>query len=170
MKNSFRRLLSFFLVFGIMIAAATIWKSENLFGVKAEETTVEESTEKTEETTTAVEKTTKEETTTQETTTQETTTKAPETTTEIVTACPHTQTTHFVKASTCLVKGSEFDQCRKCNEILNFKELELSNKHKKGEYYVTKEPTCIAKGEKIACCTVGGREVDKIGLDMVDRS
>ncbi len=66
---------------------------------------------------------------------------------------PHTEVTVKATAPTCTKSGkTEGKKCSVCNKITVEQETVEALGHELGEYRITKEPTCTAKGEKEAKC------------------
>ena len=66
---------------------------------------------------------------------------------------PHTEVNVKAVAPTCTKSGkTEGKKCSVCNKITVEQETVEALGHELGEYKITKEPTCTAKGEKEAKC------------------
>ena len=66
---------------------------------------------------------------------------------------PHTEVTVKAVAPTCTKSGkTEGKKCSVCNKITSEQQTVEALGHELGEYRITKEPTCTAKGEKEAKC------------------
>ena len=73
--------------------------------------------------------------------------------TQDVERIPHTEVTVKAVAPTCTKSGkTEGKKCSVCNKITVEQETVEALGHELGEYKITKEPTCTAKGEKEAKC------------------
>ena len=81
-------------------------------------------------------------------------TRCTSTKTQSVPRIDHTEVTVKAVAPTCTKQGKTAGKkCSVCDRIIVEQEVVAALGHDLGEYEITKEPTCTAKGEKTAKCT-----------------